>query len=331
VIESITYAPVYIPTLNRFEHFKRCLDSLEHCTGADKTDVYVGLDFPPSNNYVEGWKRIDDYLAEKEINHGFKTLNVRRRDHNLGIGHAGSNGALLLQEVMKVSDCFIVTEDDNEFSKNFLVFINKALNKFKNDDRVYCVCGYNRRVVIPDSFSGNYYLANDYVAWGVGFWVNKQRPVKYRSFDYLKQVLRDNELYTKLKEKSPGSIRSIMAMLKLHRFNGDALVNVYEALEDKYSIMPTISKVRNHGNDGSGLHSKKFDSSFSKYFSEQPIDEDNDFEFSNNAAPIQPEGLQFVSPDRILPFGIKMIKSLIFQIDLFLVRYFGVIPRNKII
>ena len=46
------YAPVIIVTLNRYEHFKRCLDSLEKCTGANKTDVYVGLDYPPSEKYV---------------------------------------------------------------------------------------------------------------------------------------------------------------------------------------------------------------------------------------------------------------------------------------
>ena len=64
-MEIKQYAPVWIPTLNRFEHFKRCLESLERCTGADKTDVYVGLDYPPSDKYVEGWKKIDAYLAEK--------------------------------------------------------------------------------------------------------------------------------------------------------------------------------------------------------------------------------------------------------------------------
>ena len=50
------FAPVIIPTLNRYEHFRKCLESLEACTGAEKTDVYVALDFPPSEKYVEGWK-----------------------------------------------------------------------------------------------------------------------------------------------------------------------------------------------------------------------------------------------------------------------------------
>ena len=32
------YAPVVIPTLCRYEHFKACLESLSLCTGAENTD-----------------------------------------------------------------------------------------------------------------------------------------------------------------------------------------------------------------------------------------------------------------------------------------------------
>jgi len=86
-----------IPTLNRIEHFSRCLDSLEGCTGADKTDVFIGLDYPPTDEYVEGWKKICEYLKNKEKNNGFKSLTVVRRSYNYGITGAGSNGRQLLR------------------------------------------------------------------------------------------------------------------------------------------------------------------------------------------------------------------------------------------
>ena len=58
------YAPVVIPTLNRFEHFKQCLESLERCNNADKTEVYVALDYPPSDKYVEGGEKLmSTYLS----------------------------------------------------------------------------------------------------------------------------------------------------------------------------------------------------------------------------------------------------------------------------
>ena len=51
------YAPVVIPTLKRYVHLQRCLGSLDKGTGADKTDVYVELDYPSSELFVDGWKR----------------------------------------------------------------------------------------------------------------------------------------------------------------------------------------------------------------------------------------------------------------------------------
>ena len=69
-------APVIIPTLNRYSHFKQCLDSLELCTLADKTIVYVALDFPPSEKYIDGWRKIDNYLRDKKSHNNFRKLIV---------------------------------------------------------------------------------------------------------------------------------------------------------------------------------------------------------------------------------------------------------------
>ena len=34
------FAPVLIPTLCRYDHLKRCIESLSACTHAEKTDLY---------------------------------------------------------------------------------------------------------------------------------------------------------------------------------------------------------------------------------------------------------------------------------------------------
>lgn len=326
-MNSQQYAPVIIPTLNRYAHFRRCLESLERCTGADKTDVYIGLDYPPSDKYQEGWKMIDAYLKEKEKKNGFKRLFVRRRDHNCGVGVEMSNVSLLLQDV-KPYGRYIFSEDDNEFSPNFLQYINKALTVYDNDDSVYCVCGYNRRIVLPDSFNSTCYLAYDYVAWGVGFWTHKNGPDKYRSFNTLMRLLRDDDSYSVLCKRAPESVKGIVSMLKRQRFHGDVLVNVYEAIEGKFSVMPVLSKVRNHGNDGTGIHSRKLVSHFNDYYSKQPIDEAEDIEFPD-VVPFNPEGLKIIIPDYSLAKWKRFIRYIAYRIDLLLIRRLGlVIHRN---
>lgn len=49
------YAPVLIPTLCRSEHFIRCIESLKRNTWAQYTDVFIGLDYPPSEKYFDGY------------------------------------------------------------------------------------------------------------------------------------------------------------------------------------------------------------------------------------------------------------------------------------
>ena len=75
------YAPVIIPTLCRFEHFKRCVESLKRCTGAEYTDVYVGVDYPSQESHWEGYQKICNYVSEVT---GFRSFNVILRDRNFG-------------------------------------------------------------------------------------------------------------------------------------------------------------------------------------------------------------------------------------------------------
>lgn len=46
--------PILIPTLDRYEHFKKCIESLAKNTHANKTELVIGLDYPPSEKYMDG-------------------------------------------------------------------------------------------------------------------------------------------------------------------------------------------------------------------------------------------------------------------------------------
>lgn len=152
------YAPVIIPTLNRYEHFKNCLESLEACLGAEFTDVYVALDYPPSEKYVEGWKKIDIYLHEKEKGNNFHSLTVYRRETNYFFSGKGNWQTAVKDATINV-DRYIFSEDDNIFSPNFLEFINKGLEKYKNDSSVLAICGYSHPYPIKYS-DNNYFMQN---------------------------------------------------------------------------------------------------------------------------------------------------------------------------
>lgn len=235
--------PVMIPTLNRFHHFKRCVESLGQNTHANKTVLYIGLDYPPSPKYKEGWLKIKEYIPT--IN-GFKNIILIEHKDNLG---AVANWDFLVNEIKKNYDAYIATEDDNEFSPCFLDFMNKVLNKYHDNSKVISVSGFTHKGHISEK---NIIASPSFTAWGVGYWFDKKakEDINY----YYKRLLSPISVL-KLSFKCPQSLMLLMVMMKHTTQYGDAMSCVYEALEDKIQIVPSISMVRNWGDDGSGLHS----------------------------------------------------------------------------
>lgn len=239
------YYPVLIPTLNRYEHLKRLIESLGHNTHAKETVLVIGLDYPPSDKYVDGWKRIKEYLPTVT---GFKDVKILCAQENLGVR---GNMSSLMNYVKTIGyDAYIVTEDDNEFSPCFLDYMNKALMKFKNDDRVVSVSGYTWDHIKINS-KKNVMLVTGMAAWGIGRWFDKEI---YKDIDYYFNILESFQQSLFCACKMPSAFLTLLAMIRRGTKYGDAMSAVYCLINNKYELMPTYSLVRNWGDDGSGLH-----------------------------------------------------------------------------
>lgn len=277
--EIKTYAPVAIPTLCRYDHFRACLESLMQCTGADKTDVIVALDYPLKKSHEDGWRKIDSYLKSIADTHGFRKLTVLRRDRNYGFGFNG-NLKTLMREVFATYDRVIMSEDDNIFSKAFLDFMNRGLEKFKDDPKVFAVCGY-RHLYDVEFRDNNFYMQNvDFSAWGVGMWKdrfetsNNNNTTSYWRKKGLSprswvRISRNgwNRLLTFIK-----SMRRVYALI-------DNTYSVYIGVNGQDVVMPRISMVRNMGWDGSGEHCDEGSDSLARQHSTQELYPGSEFEF----------------------------------------------------
>lgn len=295
-MEIKTYAPVIIPTLNRYDHFRQCLESLEKCVGADMTNVYVGLDYPPAEKYVEGWKKIDAYLKDKVANCSFKNLFVFRRDHNYGAFHSASNDAALRDYVTKYYDRWIFSEDDNIFSPNFLLYMNTCLEKYHGDPDVVQISGYTYPVHWKVSGGATCLKENVcFSAWGAGFWVDKYSKIQeYIEADELKHKLGEvirTKSYKKMIDAATEGYFPAMCSYRGYKKKGkdpwrmccDFVCRCYLAIENKYVVSPVISKVRNLGFDGSGITCQTTNEMHGEVastynYNEQPLDKSDTFE-----------------------------------------------------
>lgn len=240
------YAPVIITTHCRFEHFKFCIESLSKCTGAENTEIYIGVDYPGTEEHWPGYKKICDYLPSIK---GFKNVVIVRRDKNFG---ALKNALALFDTVHEKYDRYIFSEDDNEFSPNFLEYMNEGLAKFRDNPDVIAVCGYSEPKCsynCMNSYSYNVFPMKGYNACGVGVWFDKKPE-----FDSPDRILSSFSTVRRAIKLNHGIAIHRMMFRKRTNAVGDLLWRLYAAFHNKYCVFPTVSKIRNRGFDGSGLN-----------------------------------------------------------------------------
>ena len=303
------YAPVIIPTLCRFEHFKRCIESLSDCTGAEKTIVYVGLDYPLKESHWDGYRKIKNYL-ENCGNMHFKKLIVEYRNRNCGFGPNG-NYALLLRKILQHYDCWISTEDDNEFSPCFLEFMNKCLTKFKDVNEVTSISGYSLEEY--SRFSNEKIIfVRGCCAWGMGHWKHKEIIYNNLPLDYYKSLLLSPAKLFKFMRKAPLAISAMSRMIINNKSWGDYKRSCYNINEGYYQIRPLRSLVRNWGFDGSGINCSSDSSVANRYLSK-----DTSFELPSDITVVDNEKLNvYMKWDLLSRNPITALKQLL-QIPFF--------------
>jgi hypothetical protein len=246
-MEISKFAPVLICTLNRHVHFKNCITSLATCTHADKTDLFIGLDFPLEDKHWTGYKIIKAYLPNIK---GFRTVNIIERKKNYGVNE---NFAKLREYVFEEYDRLIVSEDDNVFAPSFLNFVNTGLEVYRDRKDIFTITGYNSPFPMPIWYQKDAYLRTGFTGWGFGTWRDKWEKVDW-TLNNFKSMLSTKETYKILKKDYQRYLPQLQGIRDTGHITGDGLLFLYMLRNNMYSIYPVKTRVRNTGHDGSGVN-----------------------------------------------------------------------------
>lgn len=284
---------ILVPTLCRNKHLEKCLDSLMRNPWAKYVDVYIGVDYPAKASHWPGYREILK-LMERDFS-VFRSFHLFKRSTNYG---ESRNFDDLYQEAIKDHDQFIFMEDDTEFSENYLEYMLKALDFFRDDPDVISVSGYSYPVKFKTENECNTFIQNAiFNMWGAGFWKSKfevcrkeigedlclvrefsknlkqYRFSRYRRVDYINCVA----------GVDPDD-KDVRKFCYLFTSTTDIAMGVYMQVKGKYQAMPVISKVRNNGFDGTGLYCQAIKptrfgriTSDTYDYSSQPLDREKHF------------------------------------------------------
>lgn len=245
------FAPIIVFAFNRPKSLNNTIHSLLQNEEAKDSDLYVFVDGARSNKVgeVEKVQAVQDFV--KRIV-GFKSIHYFFSENNKGLGNS------IIQGVTQVINQYgkaIVLEDDLVFASNFLSYMNQGLERYEKEEKVFSICGYSNKVKVPQGYEYDTYFCTRSSSWGWGTWADRWNSVDWE--------LKDWNKYTQMGKafnKWGGSDCWKMLNDWKHGKNKSWAIRFCFAqfLQDKVSLFPILSKVRNEGFDGEGTNCKKW-------------------------------------------------------------------------
>ena len=261
------YAPIVVFAFNRLESLKACIYSLLCNSEACESDLIVFVDGSREGKDEEK-KKVEDVRTFVKKIAGFKSLTYRFSNINKGLAASIIDGVTkIINEKGKV----IVVEDDLIVSNNFLSFMNQGLLKYENVDQVFSVCGYTNRVRIPQDYGFDAYFCPRSSSWGWATWKDRWESCDWE-LNYWNEVVKHAKAFNRW---GGSDCFSMLKGWKTGQNQSWAIRFCYnQFMQNKVSLFPVISHVKNNGFDGDGANCPKwsrfksdFDSFANKFFS----------------------------------------------------------------
>lgn len=247
----MSFAPIIVFAFNRADTLRNTITSLKTNEEAKASDLFVFVDGARAGKAGEKEKvdAVQEYV--KSID-GFKETSYRFSNENRGLGNSIIAG---VSEIINRYGRAIVLEDDLVLSRNFLSFMNKGLDLYEKYPEVFSVCGYTNKVKTPRDYAADAYFCTRSSSWGWGTWADRWNSVDWKLEDwdgYKKESSRFNrwggsDCWKMLNNWHDGRNKSWAIRFCFAQF-----------LQNKLSVFPTISKVKNDGFDGQGTNCKRY-------------------------------------------------------------------------
>ena len=253
----MTYTPITLFVYNRLDHTRRTVDSLRLNLLAQESDLVIFSDAHKLGTQSGKVAEVREYIHQIS---GFKSVTVVERDVNFGLAKSIIDG---VTKIVNEHGRIIVLEDDMVTSPHFLTYMNEALDKYADDDRVIGIHGYIYPVKqsLPEAF-----FLRGADCWG---WATWRRGWAHFNPDgqYLLNELKRRKLINAFNFNGAYSFSSMLEDQIAGR-NDSWAVRWHAAafLADKLTLYPGRSLVHNIGSDNSGTHcgeSSIFDSELS--------------------------------------------------------------------
>lgn len=240
-------APVLIFTYNRLDHIQQTITTLSKNMLSHDSDIYIFSDAPKNDAANEAVMDVRNYLHSLS---GFKKITIIERNENYGLAKNIIEGVTdIINQYGKV----IVLEDDLLTSKNFLSYMNEALNFYEKNEDIFAISGFCWNLPSLKNLNEDAFIAYRPASWGWATWKDQWENVDWQLNDY-ETFIKDKNAIKKFNRGGMDMTR-MLSHYKAGKNNSWAIRWAYSmSKQDKYCIYPKLSKIQNIGFGDNATH-----------------------------------------------------------------------------
>lgn len=240
-------APIGLSTYGRPQHLKQTIRALQQNSLAPESELFVFSDAPKPGD-EERVAAVRSYVSTID---GFREVHIIERNSNDRVANSRGGLKMLLDRYEKV----VFLAEDIVTAPSFLTFMNDALFKYEENDRIFNVSGYSPPISIPANYNHDVFFLRRISAWGFGIWKSRFEKLGYMTPEEY-ELFASNRKNVKAFVKTGGA--DLMQMLRADAYGeidaGDVKLMFAQFVSDQYTVYPVRSLVQNIGHDGTGVH-----------------------------------------------------------------------------
>ncbi len=242
--------PIILFVYNRPEHTKKTVDSLQRNNLARDSSLFIFSDGPRKGSDQKKINEVRSFIHKID---GFKSIEIEESKINKGLANSVIEG---VTKVLKKFHKAIILEDDIVCSSDYLTYMNEALNKYVNNNRIFSISGYSFPINIPAEYDGDVYVLPRASTWGWGTWIDRWERVDWNVTDYDKFI--QNKLAQRRFNQGGEDLTPMLTSQMQGVIDSWGIRWAYAHYKNNsFCLYPVKSKVKNIGADKSGIHTPR--------------------------------------------------------------------------
>lgn len=243
-------APVVVFVYNRADHASQTLNHLSNNFLASESDLFIYCDNAKDEKSQEAVDNVRAVADEFARNSSFKKVTVIKAEKNKGLASSIISG---VTEILNQYGKVIVVEDDLITSKDFLTYMNNALDFYEDNPKIWSVSGYTFPLKSLEKYKHDVYMSPRGCSWGWATWKDRFDRVDWDVSDF-DDFIKNPSRIKHFNEGGPDMTEMLTRQVN-GKINSWAIRWCYqESKENMFTVYPAKSRIRNIGCDNSGTN-----------------------------------------------------------------------------